>query len=414
MRVAKSLLMLLWACLAQGAVVSLVTAAPLLEKTDLFEAETTGYAIYRIPGIVATPRGTVLAYCEARRSGKSDWDTIDILMRRSTDGGRNFEPARKIADVPGTKTKNPVALAQHLANSDDVTYNNPVAIAGRNGAVHFLFCLEYMRCFYMRSSDEGQTWSTPVEITSTFEAFRPQYAWKVLATGPGHAIELGSGRLVVPVWLSTGTGGHAHRPSVVSVIYSDDQGRTWRAGEIVAADGGDYKNPNETSVVELADGRTMLNIRSESPEHRRLVATSHDGATGWTRPKFDAALREPICMASICRYSTVASGGKNRLLFANPDNLDRASGTPEPGKPRDRKNLSVKLSYDEGATWPVNQVLEPGVSGYSDLAVLSDGTILCLYERGSREGRNQYQTRALTLARFNLGWLTGGSDSGHP
>src|SRR6185312_9179104 len=96
------------------------------EKIDLFRAGVGGYKLYRIPGVVVTKAGTVLAYCEARESDRGDWGTIDILLRRSTDGGKTWDNPRKIADVPGPKTKNPVALAQKLANTDDVTYNNPV------------------------------------------------------------------------------------------------------------------------------------------------------------------------------------------------------------------------------------------------------------------------------------------------
>jgi sialidase-1 len=384
-------------------------AEPFLEKSDLFEAGREGYALYRIPGLVVTKKGTVLAYCEARRTGKSDWDTIDIMLRRSTDGGRTFSPRAKIADVPGPKTKNPVALAQNLANTDDVTYNNPVAFANRDGSVQFLFCLEYCRCFSMRSDDDGVTWSVPVEITATFEKFRPDYDWKVLATGPAHGIQLRSGRLLVPVWLSTGTGGHAHRPSVTSVIYSDDNGATWERGDIAVPNTEDWIFPNETVAVELRDGSVMLNVRSESKDHRRLVTTSADGATGWTKPRFDDALLEPICMASIVRYPGESGGAGNEILFANPHNLARADGKEAPGKSRDRKNLSIKLSHDEGRTWSVNKVLEPGHSAYSDLAVLPDGTILCLYERGSGvESKKPTSYARLTLARFNREWLTGG------
>jgi sialidase-1 len=399
---------------------STLSGPPLLEKTDLFEAGKDGYALYRIPGIVVTTKGTVLAYCEARRTGKSDWDTIDIMLRRSTDGGRTFGERQKIADVPGPKTKNPVALAQKLANPGDVTYNNAVAFVDRKlstggkSVVHFLYCLEYMRCFYTRSDDDGVTFTKPIEITAAFEGFRSKYDWRVLATGPAHGIQLRSGRLVVPVWISTGTGGHAHRPSVAATIYSDDHGQTWHAGEIAGPNTPEQVIPNETVIVELADGRVMLNMRSESKAHRRLVTTSPDGATQWETPHFDDALLEPICMASIVRLTTADAGGKNRILFANPHNLARADGKEEAGKSRDRKNISIKLSYDEGQTWPVNKVLDPGYSAYSDLAVLPDGTILCLYERGrdsDSAAKKPTSYAYLTLARFNLEWLTEGKDS---
>jgi sialidase-1 len=385
----------------------LCAAEPFIEKQDLFTVgEDPAYNIYHIPGIVVTAKGTVLAWCEARKGG-GDWSDIRILLRRSTDDGKTWTAPRSVAEVEGPKEKNPFALAVKNVDPTQVTYNNPVLIADKDGTVHMLFCLEYMRCFYQRSEDDGVTWSKPVEITSTFDAFKNDYDWKVLATGPDHSIQLRTGRLVVPVWLSTGTGGNAHRPSVTATIYSDDQGKTWKAGDIAVPCTEEWINPNETVAIELADGRVMLNVRSESKAHRRLVTTSNDGATGWSTPKFDEALLEPICMAGIVRYSTEAADGKNRILFSNPDNLSRADGKEEPGKNRDRKNVSVKVSYDEGQTWAVNKSIEPGPSMYSDIAVTQAGTILCFYGRGAKPG---FAGGFLTLARFNLEWLTDGKD----
>lgn len=380
---------------------------PFLEKIDLFKAGDHGYKLYHIPGIVVTAKGTVLAWCEARKKG-GDWDQIDILLRRSTDDGKTWSEYKRIADVPGPKAKNPFSLVMKNVDPNDVTYNNPVLIADKDGTVHMLFCLEYMRCFYQQSKDDGVTWSTPAEITGTFEKFKKDYDWKVLATGPDHSIQLKNGRLVVPVWLSTGTGGNAHRPSVTSTIYSDDQGRTWHAGEIAVPCTEEWINPNETVAIELADGSVMLNVRSESKAHRRLITVSKDGATGWSTPRFDDALLEPICMGGIVRYSTEESGGKNRILFSNPDNLKKANGKEEPGKNRDRRNVSVKISYDEGKTWTVNKSVEPEWSAYSDIAVTKNGTILCFYGRGEKAG---FAGDRLTVARFNLEWLTDGKDA---
>ena len=394
--------------------VGLHAAAPFLEKVNLFEAGVEGYRLYRIPGITVTKQGTVLAYCEARKSEGGDWGMIDILLRRSTDGGKSWGAHTKIADVPGPKVKNPVALAQKLATPGEVTYNNPVAIPDAGGAVHFLFCLEYARCFYMKSADDGVTFSKPVEITAAFDKFRPEYDWKVLATGPGHGIQLKSGRLVVPVWISTGTGGHAHRPSVTTSIYSDDGGKSWQRGAIAGPNTAEWVIPNETCAVQLADGRVLFNMRTESPTHRRLLATSPDGATDWSKPKFHDQLLEPICMGSLARFSLKSTSDKNRLLFSNPHNLTRADGKEAPGKNRDRKNVSVKLSYDESATWPVSKTVETGFSGYSDLTVTRDGTILLFYERGSTDGKSIYKTGLLTVARFNLEWLTDGKDNSTP
>ena len=381
-------------------------AEPFIDKADLFKAGE-GYKLYHIPGIVVTSKGTVLAWCEARKKG-GDWDDIHVLLRRSTDDGKTWSEPKSIADVPGPKTKNPFSLRVGNVDPKDVTYNNPVLIADGAGTIHMLFCLEYMRCFYQHSDDDGVSWSVPVEITSAFEGFRATYDWKVLATGPDHGIQLKNGRLVVPVWLSTGIGGNAHRPSVTATVFSDDQGKTWHAGEVAVPCTKEWINPNETVAIELADGSVMLNVRSESKANRRLVTISKDGATGWSTPKFDDALSEPICMGSIVRFSLAKDGGKNRILFSNPDNLTRADGKEEPGKNRDRKNVSVKLSYDEGQTWSVTKPVETGWSAYSDLAVTKSGTILCFYGRGEKAG---FAGDRLTVARFNLEWLTDGKDA---
>ena len=127
------------------------------------------------------------------------------------------------------------------------------------------------------------------------------------------------------------------------------------------------------------------------------VKKSADGATGWTPLKFDPALPEPVCMGSLVRLS--GEPRKSRILFANPHNeVDKA-----------RKNLSVKMSSDEGETWPVARVIEPGISAYSDLAVSKDGMVYCFFELGGI-GNNPYRTGHLTLARFNLEWLTEGKE----
>jgi sialidase-1 len=387
------------------------SAEPILEKIDLFEAGKGGYLLYRIPGIVVTPKGTLLAYCEARKHSGSDWDAIEILLRRSTDGGKTWLERQNIAVVEGKSEKNPAALKQKIGRPEDVTLNNPVAIVERkSGVVHFLFSAEYNRCFHMSSDDDGKTFSKPVEITATFEKFRSEYPWQAFGTGPGHGIELKNGRLVVATWLSKGTGGGAHRPSVLSTIYSDDQGKSWQRGEIVARDSESLANPNETVLVQLADGRVMLNIRNEAKEHRRAVAFSADGATKWTTPTFDEQLLEPICMASLCRLSEKPGSDRNRLIFANPANLDRADGNTRPGVARDRRKLTVRLSHDEGKTWALGRLLEEGFAGYSDLAVGPDGMIYCFYERGSTDGKSSYRTGRLTVARFNLEWLSDGKD----
>ena len=356
-------------------------AEPRLEMTELFEAGQDGYKIFRIPGVVVTAKGTILAYCEARKTG-SDWGEIDILLRRSTDGGKTWGSPARIADMPADAVRN--AYAPKKVPSDrPITLNNPVAIADRGGAVHLLYCVEYARCFYRRSNDDGVTFTPPIEITGTFEPFRAVHDWKVLATGPGHGIQLKSGRLLVPVWISLGTL-NGHGDSRVATIYSDDAGKTWKPGEVLPARD-DFESPNETAAAELSDGRVILNIRHPGkPPIFRGVTTSATGIGEWTPIRFDEALPEPVCMASL------VSLGDRRLLFSNPHNATT----------RERKNLRIKHSEDDGATWPVSRTLEPGPSAYSDLAVGADGTIYCFFERGEK---GPYER--LTFARFNVEWI---------
>ena len=362
-------------------------AKPGIVKKDLFKAGDHGYNLYHIPGIAVTSKGTILAWCEARKNAGRDWDDIDILLRRSTDDGETWSEAKKIVRVDGPKKKNPFALRLKHTDTKTVTYNNPVLIADRDGTVHMVYCLEYMRCFYQRSDDDGVSWSKPVEITKTFEAFRKDYDWKVLATGPNHGIQLRRGRLLVPVWLSTGTGGNAHRPSVTATIFSDDGGTTWQASEIAIGCTDKFVNPNETVAVELADGRVMLNARNESQARRRIVVTSPDGATEWSQPRFQDDLVDPVCMGGLTRYD---HNGKRLLLFSNPNTR------------KGRRNVTVRVSEDEGKSWPISRSVEPGYSCYSDINVTPKGTILCFYGRGEKPS---FAGDRLTLARFTLDWL---------
>lgn len=370
-------------------------AAPILEKQNLFEAGSGGYFIDRVPGLLVTRSGAVLATVEARRGRGGDWDSNDVLLRRSIDQGRTWQQPRLVAS---SQTYGPGPISNFVMLGDR-----------QSGTVHALFCHDYRRVFHLQSDDDGATFSPPVEITAALAEFRRDYPWKVIATGPGHGTQLRSGRFLVPVWMSDGSGKEmgkgklGHRPSIVSLIYSDDRGRTWRRGEIVCRDGDRFRNPSETVMVELADGRVLFNIRSESKQNRRLVSVSPDGVRGWSQPRFDQALLEPVCMASLIRMSWPENGSPSRILFANPDNLENALVRPGGNLAHDRKRLTVKISSDECRTWPVSKVLEEGPSGYSDLGLLPDGTVLCLYECGMVKGMTT--TKAVTLARFNLQWL---------
>ena len=342
-----------------------------------------------------------------RKNRGGDWDPIDILMRRSTDQGKTWEAPKTIVHEESLPCDNATPIVDY-----------------QTGAVHLLHQIDYARVYYMRSDDDGKTFSSPVEITEALEKFRKIYPWVVVAPGPGHGIQMHTGRLVVPFWISDGGSKEfgpkhrGHRPSIVVSVYSDNHGQTWQAGEVALPDNTMTIIPNETSVVQLADGRVMFNSRNESSKYRRLISYSQDGATGWSKPFFHDDLFEPICFASMVRHSTKPAQSKNRILFCNPDSRHDPwkagrSATPRSAPARHRVNLTVRMSYDEGHTWPVSKVLDPEIAGYSDLAVTPDGMIHCFYEGGSLTGRHFHNSH-MSVMSFDLAWLTEGRDNLDP
>ncbi|MPQ44444.1 exo-alpha-sialidase [Clostridium tarantellae] len=351
------------------------TNEELFEESIVFDSNKDGYGSTRIPGIVVTSKGTLLAYCEAR-SNYSDWATMDIILKRSEDGGETWSE--------------PTILANGIETSS--TYNNPVMITDEEtGTVHMVYCKGYATAYYIKSEDDGLTWSESIEITSTFDEFKDEYNWTVIATGPGHGIKLENGRLLVPVWLSLNK---SHAPSVVSTIYSDDNGVTWHRGDIIPAESY-MPNPNETTAVELNTGDVMLNMRNTSSTKKRALTISENGNDNWTTPEHNEELDDAICFGSMARFTSDDEYYNNRILFSN---INNTSG---------RSNLTIKMSMDEGKTWPITRTIYTGGAAYSDLAVSNDkNKIYCLYEK---DGYNK-----LTLAKFNLEWLTKGEQSLDP
>jgi sialidase-1 len=272
--------------------------------------------------------------------------------------------------------------------------------------------VNYATLYYMRSDDDGRTFTTPIDITDTVHGYRrgwvndagvTRYGWSVVAPGPGDAIQLASGRLLVTIWMSPE---YRHRPSAIATIYSDDHGKTWKPGAIVP---GELLHPSEHVAVELADGSVMLNIRSEGKEHLRAQSRSKDGISAWSTPELVRDLYEPVCMASLIRLSKTPAQKRNRLVFANPDSRNVPGPTDHRYNMLSRDNLTVKLSYDEGKTWPVSKLFESGGTGYSDMTAGPDGTMYILYEQMVRDDTRQGK-RNLVLGRFSLGWLTDGKD----
>lgn len=342
-------------CIAQANSTA-AQSAPVKQKDEVvvFEPKAGEYSSTRIPALVLTKKGTLLAFAAGRIESASDWADMDLLLRRSEDGGKTWGAVQVVAKRAGGKPT-----------------DNPAPIVSSDGTIHLLYQRDYAYAYHIQSTDDGLTWSRPVNITSTFEAFKQDYDWKVLAPSPGHGIQLNNGRLLVPVWLANSDKikpHRSHRPSRIATIYSDDNGKTWQRGAIVPEVEG-FKDPSETMAVQLPDGRVMLSIRNESDKRRKGISFSKNGISGWTAPNYDDALFEPICMSSIiaARYQK-----NDYLLFLNPD----SEHIPK----HPRQNLTLKVSDDSGKTWVIEQVVNEGISGYSDMAVGTDGAIYCLFE----------------------------------
>lgn len=341
------------------------------EKLDLFIGNREDYHTYRIPSLAVTTKGTVLAFCEGRKSGASDAGDVDLFVRRSTDGGRTFEPQRVVWDEGANTCGNPCPVVDGatgtiwLLMTHNLGQDSEKEIVEKTGQ-------STRTVWISKSTDDGATWSPPIDITSTTK--KPDWTW--YATGPGAGIQMRSGRLVIPCDHRGQGGMFSH------VIFSDDHGATWKIGDAV----GPFCN--ECEVVELSNGKLLLNMRNYNPQRSsRAIATSGDGGQTWSPIQLDRALIEPTCQASLRRISWPESG-KSHILFSNP-----ASQTA-------RVNLTIHLSTDECKTWPESKVLEPGPVGYSCLAVLPGGAILCFYENGVNQPYEQ-----ITLARFSLDWL---------
>ncbi len=330
-----------------------------LEPTALnyiFKSGTGGYSTFRIPSIVTTKSGKILAFAEGRVNGSSDTGNIDLVMRNSDDGGESWSPLKIIWNDGENVCGNPAPVV------DFETGEIHLLMTWNQGSDHESDIIDgksknTRRVFVTSSTDDGEHWSVPKEITSSVK----KENWTWYATGPCHGIQIEFGayknRLIIPC-------DHIEANSkkyFSHIIYSDDNGKTWQLGGTTPQD-----QVNECTVAELPDGKLLLNMRNyDRTQKSRKVSFSEDGGLNWSTVQSDTALIEPICQASLLFTE------ENKILwFSNP-----ASETA-------RVNMTLKASYDFGKTWKISKTLHPGPSAYSDLTVISQNTLGCLYEGG--------------------------------
>ena len=344
--------------------------------TDVFQKGQDGYACFRIPAIVRSKAGTLLAFAEARRNSCSDTGNIDLVVKRSEDGGKTWSKAITVWDDGDNVCGNPAPIV------DQETGRIILVTCWNLGEDHEKEIIDgkskdSRRIYVLSSDNDGISWSAPKEITSSVK--HPDWTW--YATGPCHGIQLQSkkykGRLVVSAnHMVAGTKTYHSQ-----LIYSDDKGETWKLGGIVSKHGG-----NESSVVELENGDLMLNMRNYNREESksRSYVISKDGGETVSEMQYLPELIEPICQGSTLNYM---KNGKisNNILFSNPASTDK------------REKMTIKLSQNNGTTWPYAFLVYPGPAAYSDLVNLPDGYIGLLYEYGTN---NAYEKIGFTSISF--------------
>ena len=388
-------------------------------RQPLFAPGQGGYPTFRMEALAVSTEGTLLAFTEGRKGGSGVHGDVDLLLRRSFDGGQSWQ-AIQIAIDDGPHT---------------VCYPTPL-VDRRSGTIWLAMCRyrapanqgtiargdppDTCHTWISHSTDDGASWAAPTEITKQVKP--PGTTWH--APGAGYGIQLRSGRLLFPAYHFKAAAADPGRVHQSSVFYSDDGGASWQLGGVVdryapqtevdpavpvaerIRSGRGWFIPgrtDEAQLVELSDGRLLMNMRSYHCSYRRAISYSADGGLSWSPVTLDQQLFEPICSGSIARLTATGEGDRrNRIVFVNPD------GRRATGHRFVRERLTVRMSYDEGRTWPISKVLDPGPAGNLNAIGLPDGRIGVLYEGGT----HAIFRETIYFATCTLAWLTDGRDAG--
>ena len=330
------------------------------EKTlnYIFEGGNEGYKCFRIPAVVTTKKGALLAFAEGRKNGCSDTGSIDLVMKRSTDGGKTWGKLEVLWHDEGNTCGNPSPVVDRttgdifLLSTWNLGEDHESEIIAQKSK-------DTRRVFVIKSENEGKSWSAPKEITSDVKL--PNWTW--YATGPGSGIQILGGKYKDRLVIASDHIEAVTKKYYSHTIYSDDHGSTWKLGGSTPLD-----QVNECEVVELSNHSLMLNMRNyDRNMSSRQLAYSDDGGESWKDMHHHESLIEPICQASTLRFDFK---GQLYVLFANPANA------------KNRVNMTLRLSRDDGKTWPVEKQIFQGPSAYSDLTFIDRKNIGILYEGG--------------------------------
>lgn len=325
-----------------------------------------GVSCYRIPALITAPNGDLIAAIDERvpSCGDLKWSRdINIVIRRSEDNGKSWSDIEKVVDFPdGQSASDPSMIVDKITGEIFIFFN--YMDLDNEKDVYYLKVL--------KSSDNGKTWSSPEDITSQITKPEWHKDFKFITSGRG--IQTSTGKLLhTLVNLKNG----------LHLFESDDHGKTWALIDTP------LQPADESKVIELEDGSWMVNCRVNGAG-LRYVHTSSDLGKTWLSYA-DPALVDPGCNASIIRYSSVKEGADiNRLIFANANSND------------ERKNMTVRISYDEGKSWSNGKTIYSGGSAYSSLSVLANGEIGLFFEKDNYSDN--------VFVSFTLDWLTDGKD----
>lgn len=342
-------------------------------STPVFISGTEGYKSFRIPAIVKAKNGDLLAFCEGRVDGAGDFGDIKIVLKRSLDNGKTWEPLQIVASNDSLQAGNPAPV---------VDLTDPRFPAGRiflfynTGNAHEMELRKgkgHRDVLYKTSTDNGASWSNPTDITLEVNRIhQPEVNrqwnfkgdWRSYANTPGHAMQFREGkykgRLYVAANHSSGEPKPQLRDYQAHGYYTDDHGATFHLSESVP-----FEGSNESTAAQLTHNGLMMNSRNQTGKYR-IVSLSSNGGETWDTTFVDHNLPDPICEGSLLNIGT--KDGKSILAFCNNDNQ------------RGRDSLTLRISFDEGKTWKKKFLIEPLNTGYSDIVKLSKNTIGVLYE----------------------------------
>ena len=355
----------------------------LAQEIKVFEAQQEGHAIYRIPSIISLPNGELLAVAEGRVQGKNDYGDVNLVMKKSKDQGMNWSDLRLLVDQGQFQAGNPAPVVDKF----DPNYPEGVIYVFFNTGNHHEYNIRLnegvREVWYIRSTDMGESWEVPVNITSQVHkvnnpGFNPAYQnpadWRHYANTPGHAFQFQEepykGRIYVAANHSQGPPQDEFTDYQAHGFFTDDHGKTFQLSPSITIPGS-----NEAIAAELSNGRMIMSIRNQRGDIRqRILAFSNNGGESWEEFYFEPQLPDPVCQGSILDIGQ--SEGKKILAHSNASD------------PQRRDNLTIKISWDEGKTWTKSILVDksdnlstPSWTAYSDLVKLDDEHLGILYER---------------------------------